>query len=282
MRDKLKEKLANSDVDEKDLNFAELMIKHHLEDPENFPWMKCLSTIDAIVANFALVSFGVMTFLANISLYREHQQKIFQEIINKIHIESEDHLISLEDAKKLIHLAACRLEVVRMISLPFIPRLTTKDIVLKGKFRSIFSMIISFNLSRISNLLDYHIPKGTTLLVNSYSLNYSSTRWESPEKFMPERFIITEKVEGGLIEERISKPSDHIPYSIGRRACPGNGLAENLTVHMIANLIYRFEISTDLTREEMVKKGLTNAVAYDEESFFSLKLTPRAQSCAKI
>lgn len=93
---------------------------------------------------------------------------------------------------------------------------------------------------------------------------------------MPERFIITEKGEDGKMSEKISKPSDYISYSIGRRACPGHSLAENLTFHMIANLIYRFEISTDLTREEMAQKGLKNAVAYDEENFFSLKLTPRA------
>lgn len=136
MRDEFEKKLVKSDVDEKDLNFAEIMIKNHLEDPENFPWIKCISTIDAIVANFALISFVIMTFLANMALHREHQQKIHQEIIDKIHIESKNQLISLEDAKKLTHLAACRLEVVRMISLPFIPRLTTKDIVLKGMSQS--------------------------------------------------------------------------------------------------------------------------------------------------
>lgn len=42
---------------------------------------------------------------------------------------------------------------------------------------------------RDTELLGYHIPKNTTILINVYSSNTSKDRYKDPTSFIPERFI---------------------------------------------------------------------------------------------
>lgn len=81
--------------------------------------------------------------------------------------------------------------------------------------------------------------------------------------------------EDGYTGAKIKKPSDHYPYGLGRRACPGYGLFENLASLMIANIIYRYEVSCDMRAEEMSKHGLGNYGLFDGKNFFTLRLTKR-------
>ena len=62
----------------------------------------------------------------------------------------------------------------------------------------------------------FHIPQGTILLVNAWSKHRDPKLWEEPTKFKPERF---EEING----ERVG--FKFFPFGIGRRACPGDGMA---------------------------------------------------------
>ena len=57
----------------------------------------------------------------------------------------------------------------------------------------------------------FHIPRGTILLVNAWSMHRDPKLWEEPTKFKPERF---EEING----ER--EGFKFIPFGIGRRAWP--------------------------------------------------------------
>ncbi|XP_063958165.1 cytochrome P450 2U1-like isoform X1 [Lytechinus pictus] len=68
-----------------------------------------------------------------------------------------------------------------------------------------------------TDLAGYSIPKDTHVFINLYSVHVDPTLWKEPDKFMPERFLN----EDGTV---IHNPA-LMPFSAGRRACPGEKLA---------------------------------------------------------
>ncbi|CAO1939513.1 unnamed protein product [Urochloa humidicola] len=63
----------------------------------------------------------------------------------------------------------------------------------------------------------YPVARGTMVLVDVYSMQRDPNMWEEPERFMPERFM-DGKTDG---ESRRWM----MPFGMGRRGCPGEGLA---------------------------------------------------------
>ncbi|URE07242.1 cytochrome P450 [Musa troglodytarum] len=76
------------------------------------------------------------------------------------------------------------------------------------------------------------VPPRTMLLVNTYAIYRDPEVWEEPTKFMPERF------EGG------GKESWMIPFGMGRRRCPGEGLALRMMGLTLGTLIHCFDWET--------------------------------------
>lgn len=83
---------------------------------------------------------------------------------------------------------------------------------------------------------DYFIPKGTVILPNLSAVHFDPTFWESPEVFDPHRFL--KKDGSGLI----SKPDQLVPFSIGRRMCPGETLATVEIFLYLTTLLQRFTV----------------------------------------
>merc|ERR1719491_704661 len=67
----------------------------------------------------------------------------------------------------------------------------------------------------------YDVPAGTTVLVNNWALTHGKEWWTSPQRFRPERWL--EEESGSMTGADACR---FIPYSIGRRVCPGSRLAE--------------------------------------------------------
>jgi hypothetical protein len=67
----------------------------------------------------------------------------------------------------------------------------------------------------------YEIPAGQVVLANNWALTRDVRWWKNPESFRPERWMEEEdRVFRGI------ESCKFIPYSIGRRACPGSRLAQ--------------------------------------------------------
>lgn len=76
----------------------------------------------------------------------------------------------------------------------------------------------------------YDIPAGTMLLVNVHAMHRDARVWEEPERFSPERF------EGGMSDGKWM-----LPFGMGRRRCPGEGLAMKMVGLALGTLVQCFE-----------------------------------------
>ncbi|KAL3519009.1 hypothetical protein ACH5RR_021598 [Cinchona calisaya] len=84
----------------------------------------------------------------------------------------------------------------------------------------------------------YHIPKGTRLMPNMWKLHRDPRVWPEPFEFRPERFFTTHKdidVKGHHFEL--------IPFSAGRRICPGVTFGLQILHLVLANLLHAFDLS---------------------------------------
>ena len=76
----------------------------------------------------------------------------------------------------------------------------------------------------------YDIPRDTMLLVNAWVIHRDPELWEDATSFKPERF------ENGEVD-----PHKLMPFGLGRRACPGAGLAQRTMSLTLGSLIQCFE-----------------------------------------
>ncbi|KAB1207045.1 Cytochrome P450 81D1 [Morella rubra] len=87
---------------------------------------------------------------------------------------------------------------------------------------------MSFNDCTIEG---YDVPSGTMILVNAWDIHRDPKLWDDATSFKPKRF------------ESGQDQNSHklIPFGIGRRACPGAGLAQRTMGLTLASLIQCFE-----------------------------------------
>ncbi|XP_020085291.1 geraniol 8-hydroxylase-like [Ananas comosus] len=80
-------------------------------------------------------------------------------------------------------------------------------------------------------LCGYTIPKGTRVLVNFWAIGRDRECWRDPDEFIPERFLEREV-------DYVGQNFEFIPFSSGRRRCPGYPLAYRMLHLMLAALMH--------------------------------------------
>ncbi|GKT44698.1 trichothecene C-15 hydroxylase [Colletotrichum spaethianum] len=80
-----------------------------------------------------------------------------------------------------------------------------------------------------------HVPRGTFVEVQPWSVNHSPDNWTRPWEFRPERFL-----EGGKTEHNRLEASQ--AFSVGPRNCIGKNLAYAEMRLILARIIYDFDI----------------------------------------
>ncbi|KAH8041611.1 hypothetical protein HPB51_017056 [Rhipicephalus microplus] len=82
----------------------------------------------------------------------------------------------------------------------------------------------------------YHIPAGTLVVPNMWSLNNNPKEWTNPSRFDPTRFLTADSKK---VDE---KPLSFIPFSVGRRACPGEALSLIEVFLYLTTVLQKFKV----------------------------------------
>ncbi|KAF9545988.1 cytochrome P450 [Agrocybe pediades] len=87
---------------------------------------------------------------------------------------------------------------------------------------------------------EYHIPKGTFVMANSWALLQDPKHFPNPDVIDPERFL-----SGGQLRTDIRDPVDII-FGYGRRICPGNHIALSFLWVTAASILSVYDITKEV------------------------------------
>ncbi|XP_031288050.1 cytochrome P450 89A2-like [Pistacia vera] len=158
-------------------------------------------------------STALQWIMANLVKYPHIQEKIFMEIKGVVE-EGEDE-VKEDELQKMAYLKAVILEGLRRHPPAHfvLPHAVTEDVEVNG----------------------YVIPKDVSINVMVAEMGWDPKVWEDPMAFKPERFV------GGDFDITGSREIKMMPFGVGRRICPGLGLAMLHLEYFVANLVWKFE-----------------------------------------
>ena len=96
--------------------------------------------------------------------------------------------------------------------------------------------LVGTNAVRDTSVGGYHIPKGTYVGINLNMVHQDEREWPEPEKFIPERFLDSDGKFVGW-----NKLHGFLPFSVGRRECPGSSLGKIMIFTFASELLYRYK-----------------------------------------
>lgn len=128
------------------------------------------------------------------------------------HFIGEDRLVSEGDLSSLSYLQGVITETLRLN--PAAP------------------LLVPHCASEDCKIEDYDIPRDTIILINAWAIHRDPNLWEDATSFKPERHANTM---GGVDSYKL------LPFGLGRRACPGMGMAQRVVGLTLASLIQCFE-----------------------------------------
>ncbi|KAM9372380.1 uncharacterized protein LRP34_007649 [Phaethornis superciliosus] len=167
------------------------------------------STLDLFAAGTETTSTTVRWGLLLMMKYPEIQRKIQEEMNQTI---EPGEMPKLEDRKKMPYTEAVIHEIQR--------------------FANIVPMGVSRSTPTDVNFQGYVIPKGTEIIPLLTSALNDELHWKTPAQFNPSHFL---DADGNFIRREA-----FIPFSIGRRACLGEGLARMELFLFFAGLLRKF------------------------------------------
>ncbi|KAH9494443.1 Cytochrome P450 2C3 [Bulinus truncatus] len=167
---------------------------------------------DLLTAGTETVATTVSWFVLYMLHYPDVQKKIFHEILENVGTERAP---TEQDKAKFNYLNATIMETQRLASIAPNSFLHTcpRDVTIRG----------------------YTIPKGTYISPYLDSILHDEKIWGNDVmSFRPERFLDQ--------DGKVQTPEEFIPFSIGKRACPGEGMAKTEMFLYLSNVIQGFQL----------------------------------------
>ncbi|XP_030626547.1 cytochrome P450, family 2, subfamily V, polypeptide 1 isoform X2 [Chanos chanos] len=171
----------------------------------------CHFVLDLFVAGTETTSTTLLWSFIYMMKYPEIQEKVQEEIDRVI---GHSRRPNMSDRPNLPYTDAVIHEIQRMGNIvPLgVLRKTNKDTTLKG----------------------YFLPKDTQIIFNLTSVLFDETQWQTPYTFNPLHFL---NAQGEFI-----KPDAFLPFSAGKRICPGESLARMELFLFFTSLLQVFSI----------------------------------------
>ncbi|XVE62353.1 hypothetical protein DITRI_Ditri06bG0111400 [Diplodiscus trichospermus] len=164
-------------------------------------------------------STALQWVMANLVKYPYIQDKLLLEIKGVVGDGEEE--IKEDDLQKMPYLKAVVLEGLRRHPPAHfvVPHRVTEDTVLGG----------------------FLVPKNAAINFMVADMGWDPKVWEDPMAFKPERFLRSDESNEEIFDITGSREIKMMPFGVGRRICPGLGLALLHLEYFVANLIWKFE-----------------------------------------
>ncbi|KAJ4720964.1 putative Cytochrome P450 [Melia azedarach] len=211
---------AKEDDSEYVLSYVDTLLGLHLpEEKRKLTEQEIINLCSEFLnAGTDTTSTALQWIMANLVKYPDIQEKLLIEI--KGVVEDGEEEVKEEELQKMPYLKAVILEGLRRHPPAHfvLPHAVTEDFKLEG----------------------YVIPKNASINFMIAEMGWDKNVWKDPMAFKPERFLSEENgVEGFDITG--SREIKMMPFGVGRRICPGLGLAMLHLEYFVANLVWSFE-----------------------------------------
>lgn len=203
-----------ADKNQTNKDFVHVLLS--LQEPDK------LSDSDMIAVLWEMIFRGTDTvavliewILARLVIHPDVQKKVQTELDEVA--SGESCAITEEDVAAMVYLPAVIKEVLRLHPpgpLLSWARLAITDTTIDG----------------------YHVPAGTTAMVNMWAISRDPDVWRNPLEFNPERFV-SEGAEFSVLGSDLRLA----PFGSGRRSCPGKNLGLATVTFWVAKLLHEFE-----------------------------------------
>ncbi|KAL9450966.1 hypothetical protein AB3S75_012668 [Citrus x aurantiifolia] len=230
--EKHKRKRDSQEMKEEELDFMSVMLlilgdkeQYSGRDVDTVNKATCLGLILAATDTTAVTLTWVISLLLN---HRDILNKAQNELDIQVGTKRQ---VNESDIKNLVYLQAILKETMRLY--PAVPLLVPHE--------SMEECIVN----------GYHVPAGTQLFINAWKLQRDQRVWEEPCKFHPKRFLTRQKdidVKGQNFEL--------LPFSSGRRMCPGVSFALQVMQFTLASLLHGFDFATPSNETVDMGEGL--------------------------
>ncbi len=149
------------------------------------------------------------------------QAKVHEELDGVI---GSDALPTVDDRTRLPYTFACLAESMR--------------------YRTIGPLAVPHQATENTEVGGYLIPAGAQVLGNIYSIHHDPRFWDSPDQFIPERFL--PQADGS--PSAALNGNAFIPFGTGHRRCPGRRFAETTVWLHVTRMLHRLRFGTPAGR----------------------------------
>ena len=195
--------------------------------------------MDLLIAGTDTSAQTVNWFLLILANRPEIQAQVHEELDRVI---GHDALPTVDDRTRLPYLFACLAESMR--------------------YRTIGPFGLPHKASEDAEVGGYLIPAETQVLGNIYSIHHDPRYWDTPDEFIPERFM---PQEDGSMSAALTGPA-YLPFGTGHRRCPGRRFAETTVWLHITRMLHKLRFETP------------DGTPLSEDEVFGLAISPKPYS----